>query len=59
MAQRRGGLDLLHEPLGAEDGGQFGLQDLDRDLAVVLQVLGKPDRGHATLAQLALDPVSI
>jgi hypothetical protein len=36
---RRGAdLDLLDEPVGAEDGGQLGFQDLDGDLAVVLEV---------------------
>ena len=58
MLQVRGGLDLDQEPLGADDGGQFGLQDLERDLAVVLQVLGQVHRGHAALAELALDAVA-
>jgi len=52
------GLDLDDEPLGAEDGGKLGLQDLDRDLAVVLQVLGQVDGGHATLAERPLDSVA-
>ncbi len=26
MLEARGGRDLLHEPLGAEDGGQLGFQ---------------------------------
>ena len=59
MLERRGGLDLLDEPLGAEHGGELGLQDLDRDLAVVLEVLGQVDRGHPALAELALDPVAV
>ena len=41
------------------DGGQLGLEHLDGDLAVVLEVVGEIDRGHAALAQLALDPVGI
>ena len=59
MAQRRCGLDLHHEALGAEHGGQFRLQHLDRDLAVVLQVLGEVHRGHAAGAELALDAVAV
>ena len=55
----RGGLDLLHEALGAEHGGELGLQDLEGDLAVVLEVLGEVDRRHAALAELALDAVAI
>ena len=59
MLQRGGGLDLHHEPLGAEHGGELGLQDLERDLAVVLEVLGEVDGGHAALAELALDAVAV
>ena len=58
MLQRRDRLDLAQEPLGADDGGQLGPENLDRDLAVVLQVLGQIDRGHAALAELALDAVA-
>ncbi len=59
MAERRGGLDLHHEPLGADDGGELRLQDLERHLAVVLQVLGEVHGGHATLAEFALDAVAV
>ncbi len=38
MLQRGGGLDLDHEPVGTEDGGELGLEDLNRDAAVVLEV---------------------
>ena len=50
-------LDLAEEALGAERGGELGAEHLDGDLAVVLQVVGEVDRGHAALAELALDPV--
>jgi hypothetical protein len=59
VLQLGGGGDLLHEPLGAEDGSQLGFQDLDRDLAIVLQVLGEVHRGHAAPPQLALDAVAL
>ena len=59
MLQPGGDLDLAGEPLGAERGGQLGAQDLHRHLAVVLQVLGEVDRGHAALAELALDAVAV
>ena len=36
-----------------------GIEDLDRDLPVVLQVLGQVDRGHAAAADLAFDAVAI
>ena len=51
--------DLLQEPLGAEDRGQLRAQDLDGDLAVVLEVLRQVHRGHAALAQLPLDAVAV
>ena len=54
-----GGLDLAQEPLGADDRGQLGPQHLDRDLAVVLEVLGEVDGGHAALAELALEAVAV
>ena len=59
MLQRGRRLDLDHEPLGAEHRGEFGLEDLDRDLAVVLEVLGEVDRRHAAGAELALDAVAV
>ena len=59
MLERGDSLDLAQEPLGPDDGGELGAQDLDRDLAVVLQVLGQVDRGHAALAELPLDAVML
>jgi hypothetical protein len=52
------GRDLLDEAVAAEESGQLGLEDLDGDLAVVPQVFGGPDGGHAAGAQLALDAIS-
>jgi len=45
MVEPRGDLDLAQESLRAEQGGQLGGQDLDRDTAAVLEVLGEKDRG--------------
>ena len=59
MLQVGGDLDLGEEPLGAEHGGELGLEDLDGDLAVVLEVVGEIDRRHAALAELALDAVAV
>ena len=52
-------LDLAQEPVGPEGGGELRVQDLDRDLAAVLQVLGQEDRGHAAAADLRLDGVAV
>ena len=59
MLQIGGGLDLGQEPLGAEHRGQLAAQHLERDLAVVPQVVREIDRGHAALAELALDAVAV
>ncbi len=52
-------LDLAQEPVGPDGGSQFGTQHLERDLAVVLQVLGEVDEGHATGADFPLDRVPV
>jgi hypothetical protein len=52
-------LDLAQETLGADHGGQFGAEDLDGDAAVVLQVVGEVDGGHAAGAELALEAVAV
>ena len=52
------GLDLLDKALGAEDGGELGLQELEGDLAVVLEVVGEEDGGHAALAEVAVNAVA-
>ena len=38
---------------------EFGLQDLERDFPLVLQVLGEMHGGHAAGAELTLDAVPI
>ena len=53
------GLDLAEEPLGADHRRELRPQHLDRDLAVVLQVLGEIHRRHAALPQLPLDAVAV
>ncbi len=59
MLELRGGGDLLHEPVGAQDGGQLGLEDLDGHLPVVLEIFGQVHGGHPALAQLPLDAVAV
>ncbi len=59
MLERRRRLDLDGEPLGAEHGGELRLEHLDRDLAIVLEVRGEVDGGHAAGAQLPLDSVAV
>ena len=57
MLQAGGGPDLHDEPLGTQDGGELGLQHLEGDLAVVPQVVGQVDGGHAAFTQGMVDRV--
>ena len=59
VLQVGGGLDLGEEALGADHGAEFGTQHLDRHLAVVLDVVGQVDGGHAAGAELALEGVAV
>ncbi len=59
MLEIGGGLDLGEEPLGADHRGQLGPEDLDGDLALVPEVVGEVDRGHAARPELALDAVAV
>jgi hypothetical protein len=54
----RRGLDLGQEALAADHRRELRLEDFEGDAAVVLQVLGQVDRGHAALAELTLDAVA-
>ena len=54
-----GEADLALEAIGAEGGGDLGVEDLERDRAVVPQVLREIDRGHAPAPELPLERVSL
>jgi hypothetical protein len=57
MLEPRGEVDLALEALKT-DGGELGMEDLQRDQPVVLEIPGEVDRGHASPAELALEPVA-
>jgi hypothetical protein len=59
VLEARGEADLARKALGPDDGIEMKAQDLEGDGAVVLEVGGKVDGGHATLADLALDAVPV
>ena len=59
MLEPGGEPDLAQEPLGAERGGELGVQHLERDRPVVPEVLREVDRGHAAAAELALERVAV
>jgi hypothetical protein len=56
--ERRRRLDLGQEALGSDDGRQLGLEHLERDLTLVLHVVGQEHRGHAALTEFTLDAVA-
>ena len=55
MAEPGRDTDLAQEALGAEHRAELGVEHLDRDLAVMPDVVGQVDRGHAAAAELALE----
>ncbi len=59
MLECRDGLNLPHEPLGADHRRELRPEHLDRDSAPMLEIFREVDRGHAALAQLALDAVAV
>ena len=59
MLEVGGELDLGQEPLGADHGGELGAQHLERDPAVVPDVLGQVDGRHAAGADLAVEAIAV
>ena len=59
MLEPRGEPHFTLEPLGAERGGELRVEHLERDGAVVAEVLRQIDGGHPAAAQLPLQPVAV
>src|SRR5262245_51273079 len=59
MLQIRGELDLLQKPLGPQHRGELRMQDLDRHVAAMPDVLGEIHGRHTALAELADQAVTI
>ncbi len=59
MSQPRSDFYFAQETLRPKGSGQLGAEDLDRDVAVVLQVFSEIDRRHPARTELALDTISI
>src|SRR6185369_8854492 len=49
----------VQEALGADHGGELGLEDLECDAPVMADVLGQIDRRHAAGPELALEQVAL
>ena len=58
MLKASGELDLALEPLRTQCRGEFGMEDLQGDRAVVLDISCKVDRRHPPAAELALERVA-
>lgn len=59
MLESRRGLDFLQETVRTDDDSEFGPQHLQRYLAIVFQIVGKIDGGHAAFADAPLDAVTV
>ena len=59
MLEARGEPDLAEEPLRSEAGGQFSMEDLEGDWAVVAEVARQVDRGHAATPELTLEGIAV
>jgi hypothetical protein len=59
MGEIRSGFDPAKESFFSKALGQAGIKDLQGNLAVVLQVLGQVDRGHAAAADLPFDLIGV
>jgi hypothetical protein len=51
--------DLPLEPFGAEGDRQLRVQDLEGDVAIVLEIAREVDRGHTASPELALEHVAV
>jgi hypothetical protein len=59
MLQLGSELDFPKEAIGAEGGGEFGMQYLQRYQSGVPEIVRQVDRGHAAPAKLALERVAV
>ena len=58
MRESCGELDLEQKSLGADLGRDFRPQHLERDLAIVAEIVSEEDDRHAALAELAIDRIA-
>jgi hypothetical protein len=58
MLKLRRRLDLSQEPLGTKRSGEIRMEDLDRYVAIMLEIVCEIHRGHAADPDLARDSVS-
>ncbi len=59
VMQAGGDLDLVQESRCANFGGEVGTEHLDRDLSLVLQIVGEEHGRHSALSEFPLEPISV
>ena len=59
VQQPGGHPDLALEPVGADGGGELGVEHLERDLAAIPQVGHQHDARHSAPAELAAERVAV
>ena len=57
MVQVSGGHDHAMAPLGTDHRAEYGAEDLDGDLTIVLEIESEVDGGHASMTELPLDAI--
>lgn len=58
MLEIRRDLDLGQKAIGSEHGTQFRIQNLERDLPIMLEIAGQINRGHTAGADQMIDSIS-
>ena len=58
VRELRGDVDLAPEPLGPDGRAQFRLQDLERNISVVLHISREVDPRHTAFAEFRLDVIA-
>jgi hypothetical protein len=54
-----GDSDLAEKAFGAQCGRELRMEDFERDQAVVSEIPGAVDRGHATASEFFLEHIAI
>src|SRR5437870_4231893 len=59
MCEPRHDLDLAQAPIGSDRQSDVAVEDLDRDLPAMLEVVREEDGRHAAAPQLAVEAIAL
>jgi hypothetical protein len=59
MVESSGDSYFIQKPLGTEYGRELGSENLDRDLAIVFEIVSEVDRGHPASADFPLNSIAV